>query len=358
MHTDPYQQLARQLDALPNGFPSTPDGAELRLLACIFTPEQAALAAHLAPELEPLTAIAARLESAGEPIDQKELGASLKQMARLGLIEAGRTADGIGYKLMPFVVGIYEAQISRIDKDIAQAFEAYYRQAFGQMLQIEPTYHRVIPVGESVRVDMEVHPFESASEIVNAAQSWGVMPCICRTQKALIGEPCSHPIETCMVLGPFPDMFDHSTLIQPLDRQGAHVALQRAASAGLVHTVSNNQQGTTYICNCCTCSCGILRGMAELGIANAVARSAFVNQVDESRCVVCESCLTYCQFEALILADGHMQVNQMRCVGCGVCVSACPEGALVLVRRPEAEVLPVPVDQAEWRTQRAASRSL
>ena len=76
------------------------------------------------------------------------------------------------------------------------------------------------------------------------------------------------------------------------------------------------------------------------------------------RCVVCESCLTYCQFEALILADGHMQVNQMRCVGCGVCVSACPEEALVLVRRPEAEILPVPVDQAEWRTQRAANRSL
>ena len=34
------------------------------------------------------------------------------------------------------------------------------------------------------------------------------------------------------------------------------------------------------------------------------------------------------------------------------------EGALVLVRRPEAEVLPVPVDQAEWRTQRSARRSL
>lgn len=357
MSTDPYQQLARRLDDLPNGFPPTPDGAELHLLAYLYTPEQAALAAILSDELESVPGIAARLEASGESVDQKVLGASLKQMARQGLIAAGRTADGISYKLMPFVVGIYEAQVGRIDAELAQRFEAYYRQAFGQMLQIEPSYHRVVPVGESVRVDIEVHPFESASQIVDAAQSWGVMPCICRTQKALIGEPCSHPIESCMVLGSLPGMFDHSTLIHPLDRQEAHEALHRAASAGLVHSVSNNQQGTTYICNCCTCSCGILRGIAELGIANAVARSAFVNTVDESRCVVCETCMSYCQFEALVLADGHVQVSDLRCVGCGVCVSACPEGALVLVRRPESEVLPVPVDEADWGMQRAAKRS-
>jgi electron transport complex protein RnfB len=53
--------------------------------------------------------------------------------------------------------------------------------------------------------------------------------------------------------------------------------LRRAAEAGLVHSVSNSVEGTYYICNCCTCSCGILRGMAELGIANVVASSAFVN---------------------------------------------------------------------------------
>ena len=33
-----YKKLAERLDALPNGFPPTEDGAELRLLAKIFTP--------------------------------------------------------------------------------------------------------------------------------------------------------------------------------------------------------------------------------------------------------------------------------------------------------------------------------
>ena len=37
----PYQRLAERLDALPNGFPPTADGVELRLLAKLFTPEEA-----------------------------------------------------------------------------------------------------------------------------------------------------------------------------------------------------------------------------------------------------------------------------------------------------------------------------
>jgi electron transport complex protein RnfB len=46
-----YKQLAEKLNALPNGFPPTDDGRELKLLAKIFTPEQAELAAELLPTL-------------------------------------------------------------------------------------------------------------------------------------------------------------------------------------------------------------------------------------------------------------------------------------------------------------------
>ena len=75
--------------------------------------------------------------------------------------------------------------------------------------------------------------------------------------------------------------------------------LRRAAEAGLVHTVSNSQEGVWYICNCCTCSCGILRGMADLGMANVVARSAFVNQVDEDACRRAALLRAACQFGAM-----------------------------------------------------------
>jgi heterodisulfide reductase subunit A-like polyferredoxin len=94
-----------------------------------------------------------------------------------------------------------------------------------------------------------------------------------------------------------------------------------------------------------------------LGIANAVAQSAFVNTVEEDLCINCEDCLEYCQFDALSM-DLFAQVDQLRCVGCGVCVQACPENALILVRRPEQDVLQVPSSKSEWMQKRSIARGL
>jgi len=355
VNNNPYRRLAQRLDALPNGFPPTEDGAELRLLEKIFTPDQAALAAQLRLTLETPEQLANRI--GGTPQDLKK---QLKAMARNGLITAGKGDGGVGYGLLPFVVGIYEYQISRIDGEMAQLFEDYYRQAFTNMLSIEPSVHRVIPVDETVKIGMEVRPFESATDIVNNANAWGVQDCICRKQKALINDPCDHPMDNCMVFSQRPGAFENISFIQTLTQEEAAAKLKEAAEAGLVHSVSNSQEGNFYICNCCTCSCGILRGMSEMGIANVVARSAFVNTVDEDLCQGCEDCIEYCQFNALALHDDALliNINQTSCVGCGVCVPVCPDDALSLVRRPEDEVLPIPVTEEEWLADRATARGL
>jgi ferredoxin len=160
-----------------------------------------------------------------------------------------------------------------------------------------------------------------------------------------------------MVLAPVPGAFDNAPAVRSLTQEEAMDTLRRSAAAGLVHSVSNNQEGLWYICNCCTCSCGVLRGLAELGQANVIARSAFVNQVDPDLCGGCGACVDRCQFGALALTDA-LQIDRGRCVGCGVCVPACPEDALRLVRRPEDEILPPPVTEGDWQAARAAARLL
>ena len=208
-------------------------------------------------------------------------------------------------------------------------------------------------------MDLEIHPFESATELLASAQAWGAVPCVCRTQKALIGEPCGHPVDVCLLMGPMPGMFDGFPGIQAMTREEALAALQRSADAGLVHSVSNTQEGLTYLCNCCTCSCVVLRGMAEMGIANVVARSAFMNTVNAEQCDGCEDCVAHCQFHALELDnDNVMQVKAISCVGCGVCVPHCNQGALALVRRPEEEIKPIPVSMGDWMQERAIARGI
>lgn len=348
----PYRQLADRLNALPNGFPPTPDGAELKLLAKLYTPEEASLAAQLRLTLETPEQLAARLD---QQVDVLRL--MLKSMARRGLIAAGRANSGLGYGLMPFVVGVYEMQVGRMDAELAALFEDYYQRAFGEALAIQPQFHRVIPVHQSVKSGMEVHPYESVAAIIDRMQSWAVFDCICRTQKALLGDPCHHPVEVCMMMNEKPGVYDQSTQVKALNRDEALETLKRAAASGLVHSVSNNQQGVWYICNCCTCSCAILRGMAELGMANVVARSSFVNRVDTSLCMSCGDCAPACQFGAITVGDVAV-VDEYRCVGCGVCVVACSEGALHLESRPADQITPPPLDEVAWLQDRAKNRHL
>lgn len=352
MEKSPYKRLAERLDAIPNGFPPTDDGVELRLLAKIFTREEAALAAKLRMTKETPAQIADRIGG-----DAEEISEQLRGMVRKGLIGSERTDKGRSYSLLPFAVGFYENQNYRMDAEFARLFEDYYLKALGHTLTLKPSGHRVVPVGESVRIDMEVQPFESAIGIVDRAKAWGVWDCICRKQKELIGEPCEHPVDVCMVFSQIPGAFDRSPEFTALTRDESLSTLQRADRAGLVHTVSNQQREISYICNCCTCSCGFLRGMADLGLADVVVRSPFVNKVDENLCVGCDLCLEYCQFESLSL-DGVVHVDENRCVGCGVCVPSCPDEALGLVRRQDIEISPIPVTEADWRVERAAARGL
>ncbi|MBN2005612.1 MAG: 4Fe-4S binding protein [Anaerolineae bacterium] len=353
MTDNPYKLLAERLDALPNGFPATEDGAELRLLEKLCTPEEAALAAQMRLTLETPRQIAERLG-----MEERTLRQQLKAMLRKGLLAAGRSPEGgLGYRLLPFVVGIYEMQLPRMDAELAQLVEAYFQRAFGGFLQLRPQIHRVIPVQQSVRADIEVQPFESVAGIVAQARSWGVMDCLCRKQQALIGKPCNHPIDVCMIFSDQPGAYEGSPYVRALTQEEALATLRRAAEAGLVHSVSNTQEGTWYVCNCCTCACGIMRGMVELGIANVVARSSFINVVDEARCIACGACVDVCPFGALSL-DGTARVDPVRCTGCGVCTLRCPQDALSLVARPADEVSSPPRTERDWQHERATARGI
>jgi electron transport complex protein RnfB len=350
----PYQRLAERLNALPDGFPPTDDGIELRLLEMLFTPDEAALAAQLRLTRETPGQIATR--TGGDP---EGVTALLEGMARDNLIHRSRVDDTVHYRLMPFVVGIFESQSRRAaDPELATLVDSYFIRGLGPTMVVEPQHHRVIPVNQSIPVDIEIQPFESVASIVQQAQAWGVLDCICRKYKALAGDPCDHPLDVCLALAQTPGAFDGSPVVRALARDEALATLRRAAEAGLVHTLSNFQEGLGYICSCCTCACGVLRGVRELGRSNVVARSAFVSQVDVERCTGCETCLDHCQFGALSLTDGTAHVDRWRCAGCGLCVLNCPDGVLSLSRRPADEIKPVPATRQDWVIERAAARGV
>jgi len=343
MNKEVYKKLALKLDDLPNRFMATESGIELRLLEKIFTPEEAELAAEMFFVKESASIIASRAN-----LPEKQARQILKNMVRKRVIKFSKGDQELVYGLMPFVVGFYEELLPRLDQELAEIFEQYFQETRGEITGKGLSVHRVIPVEESVDFELEIFPYEKASDLLEKAKSWGVRDCICRVQKKLIGDPCDHPLENCLVFAPIEGAFDKSDVDRAITKEEALKILYEAEEAGLVHTTGNYQGPNYYICNCCTCSCGILRAVVEFNKPSAITKSDFLVVIDEDLCVACGDCIERCQFDALELGDLVCEVDPGSCVGCGLCVPACQDEAMVLIRRPVGEVLPPPENIKTW----------
>ncbi|UCC76729.1 MAG: 4Fe-4S dicluster domain-containing protein [Anaerolineales bacterium] len=351
---DAYERLADRLSNTPNGLPRSPSGAELRLLAKMFRPEEAALASVMHLYREDVADIAAR---AG--LDEKDANSILKRMARRGLIYGGRGKKGLAFGLLPFVIGSLEESLPYLDEEMAQLFDTLLVETKGDgLLGPGPALTRVIPVEQSVDAEVELLPYERASELLEKALSFGVRECICRKYKALIGEACDYERFNCLSFAPVEGAFLTEEHVRPIERDEALRILREAEEAGLVHTTYNWQDGAYFICNCCPCCCGITRGVVEFGRAHALAHSDFYAAVEADECTACEACVERCHFGALSVPDDVVVVDTMHCMGCGLCVSECPSDALRLVRRAVEEHAAIPTNRRQWQEQRAEARGV
>jgi len=347
-----YQNLAIELDKIPNGFPKTESGVELKILARLFTPEQAQLAATLSLVPESVSEVAQK-----NNITEIEAKSLLIGMVKKGLIDLKKDeSKGLVFCLLPFVVGFYERQNAKIDKEFAELFEQYYHEGFFKSITAEPSVHRIIPIEKTIPVNIDVMPYEKASSYLNEANSWGVLNCICRVQKKLIGKGCDHPIKNCLVFSKKPGAFDRTPDIRALNKNEALEILAEADRAGLVHSTNNARHDVTYICNCCTCSCGVLRGIVDHGIQHSVAGSDFYAAVDKDLCTGCEVCIERCQFGALKMGDDISTVDRNFCYGCGLCVTSCPVDAISLIHKDKQTIVEPPLDDEAWRKLRSANR--
>jgi Na+-translocating ferredoxin:NAD+ oxidoreductase RNF subunit RnfB len=272
-----------------------------------------------------------------------------------------KSAGARKYGLLPFAVGIYEEQLNRMDKEFAQLLEQYfqYENGFKKIVASEPVIFQVIPVNQAVDGELEIHNFEKAEQLIESAGSWGVRECICRKQKNLIGEGCDYPRSVCLAIAPRREnAFDDDELTKTITKEESLRLLKESEDAGLVHCTYNFQAGHTFICNCCTCCCGVLRGVDKVAEPREYIKTDFVMTVDADLCTGCETCVDRCQFGALSVPDDVSVVDSKRCIGCGVCAVVCPEGALEIVRVESPEKPPQPAHRLDWMTKRAMARDV
>ncbi|HUT82947.1 MAG TPA: 4Fe-4S binding protein [Candidatus Bathyarchaeia archaeon] len=345
----PYEKLTKILNTIPNGFQKTKDDIHLRVLEWIFEPEEAELACKLKLRGETLPKLSKRLKM---PADN--LAILLETMHEKGQIHVWESDKGTKYGLYPFVIGIYEAQLHRMDAEFAQLFEEYCQKTRGNTLfTSKPPIQRVIPINRVIKTDLIIRPYNQAEELLKNAKSWSIRECICRVQQKLIGNSCSYPTSVCISFSSRENAYKDS--LRPVSLEEAIKVLREAEEAGLIHSTMNVATEQSYICNCCTCCCGVLRGLVTYNQPNAFVKSDYVLSIDENLCNGCGKCIKRCQFKAIEIIEKKCHIDN-KCVGCGVCALVCPNEALSLVPREKSEIKKPPRGILSWMVRRAIRR--
>jgi NAD-dependent dihydropyrimidine dehydrogenase PreA subunit len=221
------------------------------------------------------------------------------------------------------------------------------------IMKPEPALHRVIPAQKAVKSEW-ILPYDDVKAILLKAKTFRLNDCICRKQTSLIGRKCDFPLRTCLGFS----SLEGSPSENAITKEEALTFLDKAEEIGLVHTVSNVMKGVGYVCNCCGCCCGILRGINDWGIENSVAHANYYAVIDPDECVGCGTCRKRCQVHAIFEKDGISVVDIKKCIGCGLCATGCPNRAARLNRKPDSEIITPPLDFATWEHERLHNRRL
>ncbi|MFZ4615172.1 MAG: 4Fe-4S dicluster domain-containing protein [Rectinemataceae bacterium] len=347
---DVFENLALFLDRLPAGYPAAPGGVELRILRKLFTAQEAAFFLHLS-----LLAERARVLAFRARMPEAEVTPLLDRMAQKGLISVHRERDGSSsYSVNQYVVGFMEEQVDRFDRELAELAEEYNPTFFKEGPWTRVPQIRTIPIGASISLEYAVMPYERAEEIVGAHSRFAVRNCVCRQEHALLGEGCGKPLDMCLSFDEGADASVASGRARSISRQEALDIFRRADEAGLVLQPSNSRD-PIFICACCGCCCGVLRGIKQFDKPADLVANAFIVAHDADSCTVCGICLGRCQMDAISLVGGAISLNADRCIGCGLCVSSCAPGAMKLRRKAASAV--IPKDTVSNYLQLASARS-
>ncbi len=308
----------------------------MEMLRRLFTEEEARTYILLSGELESPEQIGART---GE--DPERLAPLLKAMATKGLVLPKTDGEAHYYAAAPFVHGIAEHQVNRMDREFAQLFEDYM---WAEKIFEEPPPGRepllgmplrTIPVMVPVEGSKSVAPYEDAAAIIRAQDRITVANCYCAAQQKELDNPCKQELEVCLLLGFYADYYAEQGMGRKITQDEALAILERASKAGLVHQIPDSEDPAA-ICNCCPDCCGQLRVLKTLPGPAILVSSDHFAEVDAKQCDACEICVDECSMDAISMSDEDVAaVDLEKCIGCGLCVAACPTGGIELGTKPE-----------------------
>lgn len=265
-------------------------------------------------------------------------------MAKKGIVYS-KTENGESYYANTlFLIGIYEHQVNRLDKEFLTDFLNYLNQGMGlEIFGTKISQFRTIPVERSLEYHNEVANYDELRKIVKDSEGLiSLANCICRQATDLLGHPCkvTNRRELCMGFGQMAQHYIDHGWGREISKEEALSVLRKNEEEGLILQAGNSLR-PGFICSCCGCCCPVIKGTKTFPRPVQFFSANYYAKVDKEACTGCETCIQRCQMDAIKIVKESAKVNLKKCIGCGNCVATCPEEAIQLIKKEE-EIKPFP----------------
>ncbi|MBW2703464.1 MAG: 4Fe-4S binding protein [Deltaproteobacteria bacterium] len=211
---------------------------------------------------------------------------------------------------------------------------------------------RTVAVGVSLESENHVYASQTITELFESLpedEAISVGYCLCRFEKALIGDPCrvGMPMETCISIGPAAEHLIAEGISRRITKADAIDRVKEWQDLGCVHqtgrTIPLVDFQATYpadvICNCCWDCCGVI-GNYNRGYLPLTVTAHYRAIIDAEACAGCGECVEHCPVKVISMQEVAV-IEDEHCIGCGQCQHRCPHGAISLEADKRVVFLPM-----------------
>lgn len=325
-----YHKLQDKIASHPVGAPKTEEFLEI--LKILYHPDEIEIAALLDFKLRKASEIAGKAGIATEEALRR-----LEDMANRGVLLAKKVDNEPAYALLPNYPGLFEYPVMKgLDEParrrLALLWHAYWmKDMAAELASANPPWNRVIPAENAIPGQIEILPYEIASQMIAKNDVIALADCPCR----VLGRNCDKPLDVCLAFDGAARFLSERGMAKVISLEEARNVLKRSEDAALVHTGSNIADKLLFLCNCCPCCCHMLMLLTKREPPEGLAKSSYQASFQAEECTGCGICQERCPMGAFVVDDETVSFIQDKCIGCGLCVSTCPADAIVLEKRED-----------------------